>query len=283
MAKQEMKIEYIPLDKLIRWPRNPKQHDMGVIHKSMDRFGFTSPVLMDEGTGRLVAGHGRLDTLMQKMNAGEDPPARIVKKDRMWHVPVIRGLSFKSEQEAEAYLIADNRLVELGGWDVLVLCGVLSDLAKDGMELLDGIGYDGDDLDGFLAEHGEKEGLTDDDAVPEVPDDPVSKLGDLYILGENRLLCGDATKKEDVERLMDGQKADMVFTDPPYGMNLDAEGFDKMPTAKGTSHHSYKNVIGDDVEFDPTFLFEYFNYCDEQFWWGADYYLGHTIGGSWVV
>ena len=157
----EMRIEYIPLDKLIRWPRNPKQHDIGVIHKSMDRFGFTSPVLMDEGTGRLVAGHGRLDTLMQKMNSGEDPPARIVKKDRMWHVPVIRGLSFKSEQEAEAYLIADNRLVELGGWDELELAKVLGDLAKDGRELLNGTGYDGDDLDKLLSGDSEMRDLSD--------------------------------------------------------------------------------------------------------------------------
>ena len=217
----QLTIEYIPLDELIRWPRNPKQHDLGVIHKSMERFGFTSPVLVDENSGRLVAGHGRLDTLMQKMNAGEDPPARIIKNGKMWKIPVVRGLSFESEQEAEAYLLADNRLVELGGWDELQLAEVLSDLARDGRELLEGTGYDGDDLDRLLSEYGEKEGLTDDDAIPEVPEMPKTKTGDLYILGDHRLLCGDATKKEDVERLMDGQKADMVFTDPPYGVDYD--------------------------------------------------------------
>ena len=157
----KLKIEYIPLDELIRWPRNPKQHDLGVIHKSMERFGFTSPVLIDENTGRLVAGHGRLDTLMQKMNAGEDLPARIIKEGNMWHVPVIRGLSFKSEQEAEAYLLADNRIVELGGWDEAQLAEVLADLAKDGRELLEGTGYDGDDLDRLSEDYSDFDNMND--------------------------------------------------------------------------------------------------------------------------
>ena len=189
----KLKIEYIPLDELIRWPRNPKQHDLGVIHKSMERFGFTSPVLMDEKSGRLVAGHGRLDTLMQKMNSGDNPPERIVKKGKMWQVPVIRGLSFESEQEAEAYLLADNRLVELGGWDEGQLAEVLADLAKDGRELLEGTGYDGDDLDELSEDYSDFDNLNDGLAGSEdvaisitVPKMHEAAVSDWLANGENK-------------------------------------------------------------------------------------------------
>jgi len=128
----------------------------------------------------------------------------------------------------------------------------------------------------------EKEGLTDPDEVPEVPADPVTQLGDLWILGEHRLLCGDSTKAEDVERLMDGNKADMVFTDPPYGMDLDTD-YTKMPNGK-----RHDRVIGDNTQFDASFVLRAFAYCDEIFLWGADYYV-ETLGrnypdlGSWIV
>jgi DNA modification methylase len=117
------------------------------------------------------------------------------------------------------------------------------------------------------------EGLIDDDEVPEV-EEAITKQGDLWLLGEHRLLCGDATKKEDVDLLMDGVKIDMVLTDPPYGMNLDTD-YSKM----GESAQTHRPVIGDDCEF------EYFDVgCKEQFWFGGDYYV-QTLpkGGSWSV
>lgn len=138
-------------------------------------------------------------------------------------------------------------------------------------------------LDVWTGEPEETEGLTDPDDVPEAPEEPKTKLGDLYILGEHRLLCGDSTKTEDVEKLMNGEKADMVFTDPPYGMNLDTD-YTKM-TSTSLKH---ERVIGDDVQFDASFVLTCFQYCDEIFLWGADYYV-ETLGrkypnlGSWIV
>lgn len=143
-------IEYQPLTEITRAPENPKQHDIGEIHQSMGRFGFTAPPMIDERTGRLVAGHGRLDTLLQRKNAGEMPPVNIdVREDGEWLVPIIRGLSFKTDAEARAYVIADNRLTELGGWDDVGLAGILKGLAEEEGGLI-GIGFDGDDVDELL-------------------------------------------------------------------------------------------------------------------------------------
>lgn len=124
--KPKLKVEYLPLSELAHWPRNPKLHDLEVIKGSMRRFGFTLPVVVDEATGKLVAGHGRQEALSQMREAGEDPPKNIqVRRGGEWLVPVVRGNEFESEQEAESYLIADNRLVEVGGWDPEMLSAML--------------------------------------------------------------------------------------------------------------------------------------------------------------
>ena len=154
MPRGEVRIEYMPLSKLRRWPRNPKDHDLGTLHQSISRFGFVSPIIIDERTGKLVAGHGRLDVLQQKKVAGEKPPARIKEVGDEWYVPVIRGISFNSDEEAEAYAIADNRTTELGGWDEVQLAEVLSDLAA--ADALEGVGWDRDDVDQMLKLIGDK-------------------------------------------------------------------------------------------------------------------------------
>lgn len=116
--KDAARIEYMPLSKMKQWPGNPKEHDVEAIRASIRRFGFVTPLVLDEKSGRMVAGHGRLEALLleQKEGAGKVPPKKIVIKNKEWHVPVLRGLNFKTEAEAEAYLIASNRLPEIGGW-----------------------------------------------------------------------------------------------------------------------------------------------------------------------
>ena len=146
---ETLRIEYMPLSKLVRAPRNPKEHDIGAIMASMRRFGYVSSVIVDDATGRLVAGHGRLDTLQAMKAQGQAPPERIQVRDGEWLVPVQRGVAFDDEREAEAYVVADNRATELGGWDESLLADVLGDLAAE--DALDGTGFDGDDLDGLLA------------------------------------------------------------------------------------------------------------------------------------
>ena len=148
-----LRIEYTALADLKRHPRNPKDHDLGAISRSVNRFGFTAPVIVDERTGYLAAGHGRIDTLAQLKAQGGEPPANIqTNKAGEWLVPVIRGVAFNSDAEIEAYLVADNRLTELGGWNEPELAALLQDLAAQDTALLEATGYDGDDLQQLLDE-----------------------------------------------------------------------------------------------------------------------------------
>lgn len=153
MSEDRIRIEYMPLSSLAKRKRNPKDHDIGVLHQSFNRFGMVNPFIIDEANGELVAGHGRLDTLMQKKKAGEAPPARVVVKGKEWLVPVVRGVSFASYREAEAYLLADNRTCELGGWNAKELTDLLSEFAKDGEDMLAGIGFDMNDLSNLMAKN----------------------------------------------------------------------------------------------------------------------------------
>jgi len=146
-------IVMTPLHEVVRWPRNPKDHDLGALHLSFNRFGFISPLIRDERTGRLIVGHGRLDALLDRFQRGEPPPRNVeLRTDGEWLIPVIRGVEFANESEAAAYLVADNRLTEIGGWDDAKLIDMLQAL-KDGPGLT-GTGYDDDDLQKLLDDAG---------------------------------------------------------------------------------------------------------------------------------
>lgn len=195
---------------LIPYARNSRTHSdeqIAQIMASIKEFGFTNPILTDGDNG-IIAGHGRL-MAAQRLGLNE--------------VPTIE-LSHLTEAQKKAYIIADNKLALNSGWD--------DDMLKIELQELYDIGYDVDiigftdeeledmdiDLEGDLKVIDESKA----DDVPEIVENPVIKIGDLIELGNHRLLCGDSTKEEDVARLMDGKKADMVFTDPPY--NIDYQG-----------------------------------------------------------
>jgi ParB-like chromosome segregation protein Spo0J len=167
-----VRIEYVALSKLERWPRNPKTHDLEQLDKSVERFGFVQPLLVDENTGKLIAGHGRLDTLLAMKAGGKPAPERVQDKGGDWLVPVVRGVAFKDEREAEAYLIADNRLVEIGGWDEDVLKAILDDLGTISAGFA-GIGWD-------QAQMGVAFPLLTmpDGGVPEAPNQPTYDIDD---------------------------------------------------------------------------------------------------------
>lgn len=164
-AAQKLTIEYWPLAKLRKHPRNPKSHRLDEIHKSMDRFGYTSPILIDERSGRICAGHGRIDTLLERFarDPGQ-PPAHIDAQDGEWRVPVIRGLAFKDENELEAYLVADNRLTEIGGWDNQKLLEILR--REMATQTLAGTGYDQADLERLLREAQPGQSLAEKFLIP---------------------------------------------------------------------------------------------------------------------
>ena len=196
------KIEWKSVDKLIPYAKNARTHSdeqIAEIAGSIKAFGFNNPVSVDKDNS-IIAGHGRV---------------LAARKLGMDKVPVVM-LEHLTESERKAYVLADNRIALNSGWDTSMLSLELQDLQdKIDLSLL---GFDPDELDALLNPIEETEGLTDEDFVPEVPDEPKTKLGDIYILGNHRLMCGDSTSIDAVQKLMDGQKADMVFTDPPYGM-----------------------------------------------------------------
>jgi hypothetical protein len=147
---EKVYIEYMPLSGLALAPRNPKQHEVEEIKASFRRFGFVQVPSINETTGRLCAGHGRREALVEMKEAGEPAPARIQVRDGEWYVPVLRGVAFTTDEEAEAYLLADNRLSDIGGYDDAELARVLADLKKT-TEGLQGTGYTEDDLQALLA------------------------------------------------------------------------------------------------------------------------------------
>lgn len=145
------RIELMPLSELqkLSAKRNPKGHDVASIARSIETYGFNSPPVLNETTGRLVAGHGRVAALVLMQAERKPAPARVQATKTGWLVPVLRGVSFASEQEAEEFLLADNRLVEVGGWELPDLSGILGELAERGR--LEHVGWSADDLAEMLA------------------------------------------------------------------------------------------------------------------------------------
>ena len=200
------KIEWRSVDKLIPYAKNDRTHSdeqVAQIAGSIKEFGFNNPVLVDKDNS-VIAGHGRL---MAARKLGMDK------------VPVVE-LEHLTESQRKAYVLADNRIALNSGWDTSMLSLELQDL-KDDIDL-SLLGFYPDELDALLNPIEETEGLTDEDAVPDVPDEPKTKLGDIYILGNHRLMCGDSTSIDSVDKLLEGERPDMVFTDPPY--NIDYQG-----------------------------------------------------------
>lgn len=145
-----IRVDYMPLDEMLAWPKNPKLHDEEQIEASMARFGFTQPVMVDETSGRLVAGHGRIKTLQNIRDSGGAPPDRVqVDGEGNWLLPVLRGVGFENEDEGAAYVVADNRLSELGGWDDSLLAEILTTLREN--DIIDGIGYNATEIDSLIS------------------------------------------------------------------------------------------------------------------------------------
>ena len=243
------------------YPKNAKRHPQKHIQQvanSIKEFGMNQAIVVDK-QGVIIVGHGRYEA--SKL-LGIEPEIKVVDL---------------TEEQAKAYRLADNKLNE-SEWDMGLAIEELKGLSP---ELFDLTGFDKD----LLIEPDEK-----DDIIPE--NAPArSKLGDLYELGTHRVLCGDSTQPEAVLRLMDGKKADMVYIDPPYGIDLNTD-YSKMNSKlefvqdkhlKSKSGNKYDKVIGDDREYDIEHIFRDFGYCGEVFIWGGDYFLKQLpLGGMFV-
>jgi hypothetical protein len=196
------KVERRPISELIPYARNSRTHSdtqVAQIAASIREWGWTMPILVDED-GNVIAGHGRI-MAAQKLGIAD--------------VPCMTATGW-SEAKRRAYVIADNKLALNAGWDdemLRVEFGELRDLDFD----LSLTGFDDSEIDALFPTEA-TQGLTDEDAVPEVPAVPVTVEGDVWLLGRHRLMCGDSTSIDAVERLCDGQLVDMWLTDPPYNV-----------------------------------------------------------------
>lgn len=290
-------VEYLPLDEIIPAPHNPKRHATDGLISSIARFGYATPALRDERTGRLVVGHGRTEAVRRMRDAGDQPPSGVQVDDAgRWLVPVVCGWASRSDAEADAYLVADNRHTELGGWDHQELADLLADVQAYDPDLVDIAGWDLADLEELLAEDVAElpPALADPDHVPDPPREPVSKPGDLWKLGPHRLLCGDSTNPEHIDTLLaDLGPPGIVYTDPPYGISIvNASGkighatqspSGLAPTTK------YLPVAGDgsaQVAADAFALSVAAWPTARQVWWGGNHYAGTAAlpdASCWLV
>ena len=266
----ELKIEYLPVGSLKPYEKNARKHedaDVQTIVASIKEFGFDDPIGVWGEDNLIVEGHGRL---------------MAAKKLGMETVPVIH-LDHLTDEQRRAYALAHNKTAEMSEWDFDILGDELDDIFDIDMS---DFGFDID-----LEE--EPTEIVEDEVPEEV--ETRCKLGDIWQLGKHRLICGDSTDPAVIDRLMDGVKADMVLSDPPYGMNLDTD----FSTIKGsmkclgrknhTEGNKYEKVIGDNEDFKPeliTTFFANFDYVKEMFLFGADYFaelLPDKNKGSWLV
>ena len=220
-------IRMVAVASLIPYARNARTHSdeqVAQIAASIAEFGFTNPILTDGERG-VIAGHGRLAA---------------ARKLELTEVPVIE-LTHLSAIQKKAYILADNRIAANAGWDDELLGVELTELKDAGFDL-ELMGFGDEELERLLNGEGDTTGLTEDDAVPDLPVDPVSKTGDVWLLGQHRLLCGDSTVLTDVERVMNGQLADMAFTDPPYNVDYGNNAKDKM---RGKDRRIMNDALGD--------------------------------------
>lgn len=210
-----MKVELIDIGRVIPYARNPRRNEAAIakVAASIKEYGFRQLIVVDEEMV-IIAGHTRLQAAQQL---------------GLTKVPVHTATDLTATQ-VKACRLADNRTAQEAEWDDELLGLELGELAEQGFDL-DLTGFDGDELEKLLAEIDEG-GLTDDDDVPEAPETPISNPGDVWVLGNHRLICGDSTIAAVLDTLLDGHLVDMVFTDPPYNVNYGDTAKDKI-RAKG--------------------------------------------------
>lgn len=267
-----MQIVERSINEIKPYEHNPRKNDASVaaVAESIRQFGFKVPIVIDR-SGTIVAGHTRY---------------KAAKKLGMHAVPCIVADDL-TDAQIKAFRLADNKVGEASEWDYDLLNLELSCL--DNLDIdMTAFGFDTADVTGG--------GNITEDSIPDIDEesDPICKLGDIWQLGDHRLMCGDSTDKETVAELMNGEKADMVLSDPPYGMKLDTDYSGAIGILKsiGRTHktrgNKYDKVIGDNDDFRPALINTFFDnfQCKEIFLFGADYFaelLPKRNNGSWLV
>ncbi|MBI1375821.1 MAG: chromosome partitioning protein ParB [Phycisphaera sp.] len=234
MTTKTYDVELRKIDDIRPYDRNPRINDQAVdaVAASLQEFGFRQPIVVDSG-GVIIVGHTRW---------------KAAKKLGLTKVPVHVATDLTPAQ-IRAYRIADNKTGELAEWDLEILPIELADLREEGFDM-DVLAFDDEELAKLLsAATGVTEGLTDADEVPQPPDDPITQPGDIWVLGDHRLMCGDSSSAGDLDRLLDGAAIDLVNMDPPYNVRVEprsnnaiAAGNSSFPKAEKRTHHQSFDV-----------------------------------------
>lgn len=268
--KMTLKVTNKRIDSLIPYVNNARTHSTEQVAKiaaSIKEFGFNNPILIDKDGG-IIAGHGRLEA------------AKLLS---LTDVPTI-CLGHLTNAQRKAYILADNRLAMDAGWDAQLLKVEFDLLLESGVDLSI-TGFNADEIQAYMNPIQLNDGLTDADNCDGLGGDPVSKPGDIWVLANHRLMCGDATNILDVESLLKGQSMDMVYTDPPYGIdeNTDRVRSKRTQVAKAGV---YDKIIGDTST---RTAIDAYNLCASlnipiMIFWGGNYYV-HSLPetGNWLV
>jgi DNA modification methylase len=226
MVTQTFDVELRSIDVIRPYDRNPRQNDQAVdaVAASLKEFGFRQPIVID-ADGVIIAGHTRW---------------KAAKKLGLAKVPVHVATDLTPEQ-VRAYRIADNKTGELADWDLTILPIELAELRAGGFDM-DLLAFDEEELAQLVTQGmGVQEGLTDADAIPEPPDAAVTKRGDVWVLGDHRLMCGDSGSREDLDRLLDGKAIDLVAMDPPYNVRVE-------PRSNNAIAAGLSSFVNDDLQ-----------------------------------
>ena len=265
-----MEIIFKKVKDLIPYVNNSRTHSEEQVNQicaSINEFGFTNPLLIDEKDS-IIAGHGRL---------------MASKKLGMEEVPcvVLEGLT---EAQKKAYIIADNKMALNAGWDEELLKIELENLKELDFDL--GLtGFNVDELDDILGKNEEEVEIVEDDFEVEVPEEPKAKLGDIYQLGNHRLMCGSSTDVDIVNKIIDNNKSDLVYTDPPYGISI-VNDKGKVGAENLAKNKTYLEVKGDDTTETAQ---EFYNTCialniDKFIMWGGNYFTDFLpFSPSWLI
>jgi DNA modification methylase len=262
---EQYQIKTVRLDALKPHPKNPRTHPDAMLEKlirSIKEFGFTNPVLID-ADNRILAGHARCKAA-EKMGLAEVPTIQLALKG----------------DAADAYVIVDNKLTELSGWDADLLTEMMRDLEKNGFDL-SLTGFDASETNALFGEgaieNAHEDGFDENKALEQAERHPVTRLGDIWKLGRHKLLCGDSTKSDDVTKLFNGEQADLIVTDPPYNVDYGGCVIDKNP-ARINKHRITSEIANDHMPAEKfyNFLHDFSRLAYEQLKGGAAFYIFHS-------